>query len=216
LQLAAKRHYYANKVPYLLAAWWSAGKLWEFDSLRRSLVASATESWKKGSSSIYTGELLFKEGLPKCGMAKLRCLYNSRKRGVAQNGKSTGRNRSVWDFENYQRATEIIWNFRSANSEWSSFKAIIGVMLIWRLRISIALASFSRGAKSGFQQTNSKEDAYLTMRSNYRHKRSFQLAISALDEYWELPSGKIKFEAENWLSEALVNYNITWSDWAIG
>ncbi len=209
LQVAAQSPYYADKVPYLLAAlYYRQGSYDQLISYAEPKMTTGQNLEKKDVIYLYLAEAYYaKQNFPKAA-ENYDAFINSRK------GEELGRNEiykagiSQFEIKNYQRATDYLKVSASSDDEIGQASSYYLAQSYLKLEnYQFASTSFQSAAKSDFNPAIKEESIFNYAKVNLQ-KGSFQDAITALDEYIDsYPSGKYKGEAENLLSEALVNTN---------
>lgn len=208
LQMAAKDSYYANKVPYLLAAlYYQQGSYEELIGYAEPKLASGQNLEKKEVIYLYLAEAYYAKKDFQNAAKNYDAFINSRKGELAPN-EIYKAGIAQFEIQNYQRATDYLKVSAAANSELGQASSYyLGHAYLKVENFQFASTSFDAAAKADFNK-QIKEDALFNYAKVNLQKGSFQLAISALDQYLDsYPSGKNKVEAENLLSEALVNTN---------
>ena len=209
LQTASQSPYYANKVPYLLAAlYYKQGSYDQLISYAEPKLTNGQNLEKKDLIYLYLAEAYYaKKNFPKAA-ENYDAFINSRP------SEELGRNEiykagiSQFEIKNYQRATDYLKVSASASDEIGQASSYYLAQAYLKLEnYQFASTSFQSAAKSDFNLAIKEESIFNYAKVNLQ-KGSFQSAITALDEYVEAyPSGKYRAEAENLLSEALVNTN---------
>ncbi|WP_339876736.1 tetratricopeptide repeat protein [uncultured Algoriphagus sp.] len=209
LQTASQSPYYANKVPYLLAAlYYKQGSYDQLISFAEPKLTNGQNLEKKDVIYLYLAEAYYaKKNFPKAA-ENYDAFINSR------SGEELGRNEiykagiSQFEIKNYKRATDYLKVSASASDEIGQASSYYLAQAYLKLEnYQFASTSFQSAAKSDFNPAIKEESIFNYAKVNLQ-KGSFQDAITALDEYVEAyPSGKYRGEAENLLSEALVNTN---------
>lgn len=209
LQTASQSPYYANKVPYLLAAlYYKQGSYDQLISYAEPKLTNGQNLEKKEVIYLYLAEAYYaKKNFTKAA-ENYDAFINSR------SGEELGRNEiykagiSQFEIKNYQRATDYLKVSASASDEIGQASSYYLAQAYLKLEnYQFASTSFQSAAKSDFNPAIKEESIFNYAKVNLQ-KGSFQSAITALDEYVEAyPSGKYRAEAENLLSEALVNTN---------
>jgi len=209
LQTASQSPYYADKVPYLLAAlYYKQGSYDQLISFAEPKMSSGQNLEKKEVIYLYLAEVYYaKRNFPKAA-ENYDAFINSQK------GEELGREEiykagiSQFEIQNYQRATDYLKVSASSSDEIGQASSYYLAQAYLKLEnYQFASTSFQSAAKSDFSPAIKEESIFNYAKVNLQ-KGSFQSAITALDEYIDsYPSGKYKGEAENLLSEALVNTN---------
>ncbi|MFC5623872.1 tetratricopeptide repeat protein [Algoriphagus winogradskyi] len=209
LQTASQSPYYANKVPYLLAAlYYKQGSYDQLISYAEPKLTNGQNLEKKDLIYLYLAEAYYaKKNFPKAA-ENYDAFINSRP------SEELGRNEiykagiSQFEIKNYQRATDYLKVSASSTDEIGQASSYYLAHSYLKLEnYQFASTSFQSAAKSDFNPAIKEESIFNYAKVNLQ-KGSFQDAITALDEYVEnYPSGKYRAEAENLLSEALVNTN---------
>ncbi|WP_339865168.1 tetratricopeptide repeat protein [uncultured Algoriphagus sp.] len=209
LQTASQSPYYANKVPYLLAAlYYKQGSYDQLISYAEPKLTNGQNLEKKDLIYLYLAEAYYaKKNFPKAAN-NYDAFINSRP------SEELGRNEiykagiSQFEIKNYQRATDYLKVSASSTDEIGQASSYYLAHSYLKLEnYQFASTSFQSAAKSDFNPAIKEESIFNYAKVNLQ-KGSFQDAITALDEYVEnYPSGKYRAEAENLLSEALVNTN---------
>jgi tetratricopeptide (TPR) repeat protein len=208
LQIAANDSYYANKVPYLLAAlYYQQGSYEELIRYAEPKLVSGQNLEKKEVIYLYLAEAYYAKKDFQNAAKNYDAFINSRKGELAPN-EIYKAGIAQYEIKNYQRATDYLKVSAAADSELGQASSYyLGHAYLKVENFQFASTSFSAAAKADFNK-EIQEDALVDYAKVNLQKGSFQLAISALDEYLgRYPSGKKKVEAENLLSEALVNTN---------
>jgi tetratricopeptide (TPR) repeat protein len=208
LQLAAASPYYANKVPYLLAAmYYQQGSYEQLISYAEPLVSSGQNLEKKEVIYLYLAEAYYAKKDFQNAAKNYDAFINSKK-GELSRPEIYKAGIAQFEIQNYQRATDYLKVSASATDELGQASSyFLGHSYLKVENFQFASTSFSAASKADFNP-QIKEDALFNFAKVNLQKGSFQAAISALDEYLDTyPSGKNKVEAENLLSEALVNTN---------
>ncbi|WP_192349568.1 tetratricopeptide repeat protein [Algoriphagus sp. Y33] len=208
LQTASQSPYYADKVPYLLAAlYYKQGNYDQLISFAEPKLTSGQNLEKKEIIYLYLAEAYYaKKNFPKAA-ENYDAFINSRK---GELGREEIYKAGIAQFEikNYQRATDYLKVSASATDEIGQASSYYLAQAYLKLEnYQFASTSFQSAAKSDFNMAIKEESIFNYAKVNLQ-KGSFQSAITALDEYVaNYPSGKYRTEAENLLSEALVNTN---------
>jgi tetratricopeptide (TPR) repeat protein len=208
LQMAANDSYYVNQVPYLLAAlYYQQGSYEELIRYAEPKLVSGQNLEKKEVIYLYLAEAYYAKKDFQNAAKNYDAFINSRKGELAPN-EIYKAGIAQYEIKNYQRATDYLKVSAAADSELGQASSYyLGHAYLKVENFQFASTSFSAAAKADFNK-QIQEDALVNYAKVNLQKGSFQLAISALDEYLErYPSGKNKVEAENLLSEALVNTN---------
>lgn len=209
LQTASQSPYYANKVPYLLAAlYYKQGSYDQLISFAEPKLTNGQNLEKKEVIYLYLAEAYY----AKRNFAKAAENYDAFIN--SQKGEELGREEiykagiSQFEIKNYQRATDYLKVSASASDEIGQASSYYLAQAYLKLEnYQFASTSFQSAAKSDFNALIKEESIFNYAKVNLQ-KGSFQSAITALDEYVEAyPTGKYRVEAENLLSEALVNTN---------
>lgn len=208
LQTASQSPYYANKVPYLLAAlYYKQGSYDELITFAEPKLTSGQNLEKREVIYLYLAEAYYaKNNFPKAA-ENYDAFINSRK-GELGREEIYKAGISQFEIKNYQRATDYLKVSASATDEIGQASSYYLAQAYLKLEnYQFASTSFQSASKSDFNPAIKEESIFNYAKVNLQ-KGSFQSAITALDEYVEsYPSGKYRAEAENLLSEALVNTN---------
>lgn len=208
LQTASQSPYYANKVPYLLAAlYYQQGNYDQLISYAEPKLTSGQNLEKKEQIYLYLAEAYYaKENYAKAA-ENYDAFINSRK-GELSREEVYKAGISQFKIQNYQRATDYLKVSASSTDEIGQASSYYLAQAYLKLENhQFASTSFSSASKSDFNAQIKEESLFNYAKVNLQ-KGSFQLAITALDDYLEAyPSGKYHAEAESLLSEALVNTN---------
>ncbi|WBL45077.1 tetratricopeptide repeat protein [Algoriphagus halophytocola] len=206
LQTASQSPYYANKVPYLLAAlYYRQGSYDQLISYAEPKLTNGQNLEKKELIYLYLAEAYYaKKNFAKAA-ENYDAFINSRK-GELGREEIYKAGISQFEIKNYQRATDYLKVSASATDEIGQASSYyLGHAYLNLENYQFASTSFQSASKSDFNQ-EIKEEAIFNYAKVNLQKGSFQSAISALDEYIEnYPNGKYKADAESLLSEALVN-----------
>lgn len=208
LETASQSTYYANKVPYLLAAlYYKQGSYDQLISFAKPKLINGQNLEKREVIYLYLAEAYYaKKNFPKAA-ENYDAYINSRK-GELGREEVYKAGISQFEIKNYQRATDYLKVSASADDEIGQASSYYLAQSYLKLEnYQFASTSFQSAAKSDFNPAIKEESIFNYAKVNLQ-KGSFQSAITALDEYIDnYPSGKYRVEAENLLSEALVNTN---------
>jgi len=208
LQNAANSRFYENKVPYLLAAlYYQQSSYEELISYAEPLVGSDQNLEKKEVIYLYLAEAYYaKKNFQKA--AQNYDAFIDSKKGELSRPEIYKAGIAQFEIQNYQRATDYLKVSASATDELGQASSYyLGHSYLKVDNFQFASTSFNAASKADFN-LQIKEDAIFNFAKVNLQNGSFQGAINALDEYLDTyPSGKNKVEAENLLSEALVNTN---------
>ena len=208
LQTASQSAYYANKVPYLLAAlYYKQGSYDQLISFAEPKLTNGQNLEKREVIYLYLAEAYYaKKNFPKAA-ENYDAYINSRK-GELGREEVYKAGISQFEIKNYQRATDYLKVSASSSDEIGQASSYYLAQSYLKLEnYQFASTSFQSAAKSDFNPAIKEESIFNYAKVNLQ-KGSFQAAITALDEYVEsYPSGKYRAEAENLLSEELVNTN---------
>lgn len=208
LQTASQSPYYANKVPYLLAAlYYRQGSYDQLISYAEPKLTNGQNLEKKEVIYLYLAEAYYAKRDFAKAAENYDAFINSRK-GELGREEIYKAGISQFEIKNYQRATDYLKVSASTSDEIGQASSYyLGHAYLKLENYQFASTSFQSAAKSDFNPTIKEESIFNYAKVNLQ-KGSFQSAITALDEYVETyPSGKYRTEAENLLSEALVNTN---------
>ncbi|MCE7054561.1 tetratricopeptide repeat protein [Algoriphagus sp. AGSA1] len=208
LQTASQSAYYANRVPYLLAAlYYKQGSYDQLISYAEPKLTNGQNLEKKEVIYLYLAEAYYaKKNFAKAA-ENYDAFINSRK-GELGREEIYKAGISQFEIKNYQRATDYLKASASATDEIGQASSYYLAQAYLKLEnYQFASTSFQSAAKSDFNPAIKEESIFNYAKVNLQ-KGSFQAAITALDEYVDAyPSGKYRAEAESLLSEALVNTN---------
>ena len=206
LQEAAKSSFYSTKVPYLISAlYYQEGNYDQVISYAEPLLASGQNLDRKETIHLYLAEAYY----AKRDFAKAANNYDAfinSKKGTLSRDEVYKAGISFFESGNYQRATDYLKVSASATDEiGQSSSYYLGHAYLKLENYQFATTSFQAASKSNFNKQIQEESLFNFAKTNLQ-KGSFQVAITALDEYLETyPSGKNREEAETLLSEALIN-----------
>lgn len=208
LQAASKDVFYSGKVPYLLAAlYYKEGNYDQLISYAEPKFGTGQQLDRPEIIHLYLAEAYYaKQNFAKAS-EHYEAYINSRK-GTLSREEIYKAGISLFEIQNYGRAAEYLKNSASANDELGQASSYyLGHAYLKQENFQFASTSFAAAAKADFNK-KIQEDALVNYAKVNLQKGSFQLAITALDDYLEkYPNGSHKAEIENLLSEALVNTN---------
>lgn len=208
LMQASKAPFYEGKVPYLLAG------LYYKDQNYRKLIAYSESILnsklildREEIIHLYLAEAYFAEK----DYSKAAVNYDSfiaSKKGDLSSSERYKAGVSQFEIKQYQRATDYLKTIAAASDEIGQASSYyLGHAYLKLGNNQFASTSFGEAAKSNFN-IQVKEQALLNFAKVNLQKGSFQAGIMALDTYLETyPKSNYRSEAENLLSEALINSN---------
>ncbi len=206
LQAAGKSSFYATKVPYLISVlYYQEGNYDQVIGYAEPLLASGQNLDRKETIHLYLAEAYYaKKSF--ANAAKNYDAFINAKKGTLSREEVYKAGISFFETGNFQRATDYLKVSASASDEiGQSSSYYLGHAYLKSENYQFATTSFEAASKSDFNKKIQEESLFNFAKTNLQ-KGSFQVAISALDEYLETyPSGKNKEEAETLLSEALIN-----------
>ncbi len=206
LQAAGQSSFYSTKVPYLLTAlYYQEGNYDQVISYAEPILASGQNLDRKETIHLYLAEAYYaKKSFAYA--AKNYDEFINAKKGTLSREEVYKAGISFFEIGNYQRATDYLKVSASATDEiGQSSSYYLGHAYLKLDNYQFATTSFQAAAKSNFN-TQIQEESQFNFAKASLQKGSFQVAITALDEYLETyPSGKNRAEAETLLSEALIN-----------
>ena len=208
LQTAAQDVFYSGKVPYLIAAlYYNQGNYDQLISYAEPKLGTGQQLDKTEIIHLYLAEAYYAKQDFANASKHYESYINSRK-GTLSREEIYKAGISLFEIQNYGRAAEYLKNSASANDELGQASSYyLGHSYLKQENYQFASTSFAAAAKADFNKTI-QEDALVNYAKVNLQKGSFQVAITALDEYLEkYPNGKHKSEIETLLSEALVNTN---------
>ena len=208
LQAASKSQFYANKVPYLLAAMYYEQKNFdELISYAEPKLASVSNLERKEMIHLYLAEAYFAKKQFNKAAENYDAFVNARKGELTREQVYKG-GIAQFEIKNYQRAADYLKVSASSNDELGQASSYyLGHSYLKLDNFQFASTSFKAASTSTFNK-NIQEEAIFNYAKVNLQKGSFQAGISGLDEYLETyPRGKFKGEAETLLSEALINTN---------
>lgn len=208
LEEASKSPIYAQKTPYLLAAlYYQQGSYEQLIAYAEPLVQSSTTLDRKEVINLYLAEAYFAKKDFQNAAKNYDAFIDSRKGELSREEVYKG-GIAQFEIENYARATDYLKVSASTTDEIGQASSYyLGQAYLRLENYPFASTSFSSASKSDFNQ-EIKEEALLNYAKVNLQNGSFQLGITALDEYLDqYPSGKFRTDAESLLSEALINTN---------
>jgi tetratricopeptide (TPR) repeat protein len=208
LQAASKSSQYANKVPYLLTAlYYRQGSYDQAISYAEPLLASGQNLDRKETIHLYLAEAYYAKKNFANASKNYDAFINARK-GELSREEVYKAGISFFEIGNYQRATDYLKVSASSTDEIGQASSYyLGHAYLKLGNYQFASSSFQAASKSSFNKQIQEESLFNYAKANLQ-KGSFQIGISALDEYLNTyPSGKYKNDAETLLSEALINTN---------
>lgn len=206
LEIASKSPQYSGKTPYLLAAlYYQQGSYEQLISFAEPMLASGTALDRKEVIHLYLAEAYFaKKDFAKAA-ENYDAFINSRKGELSREEVYKG-GIAQFEIENYARATDYLKvsaNGEDAISQSSSY--YLGQAYVKLENYPFASTSFNTASRLDFNQ-EMKEESLVNYAKVNLQNGSFQLGITALDEYLaDYPNGLYRSQAESLLSEALVN-----------
>lgn len=206
LQAAGKSSFYATKVPYLISAlYYQEGNYDQVIGYAEPLLASGQNLDRKETIHLYLAEAYYANKNFAYAAKNYDAFINAKK-GTLSREEVYKAGISFFETGNFQRATDYLKVSASATDEiGQSSSYYLGHAYLKSENYQFATTSFQAASKSNFNKKIQEESLFNFAKTNLQ-KGSFQVAISALDEYLETyPSGKNKEEAETLLSEALIN-----------
>jgi len=208
LQAASKDVFYSGKVPYLIASlYYNQGNYDELISYAEPKLGTGQQLEKPEIIHLYLAEAYYAKQDYANASKNYEAYINSRK-GTLSREEIYKAGISLFEIQNYERASEYLKNSASATDELGQASSYyLGHSYLKQENYQFASTSFSAASKSEFNK-KIQEDALVNYAKVNLQKGSFQAAITALDEYLEkYPNGTQKTEMETLLSEALVNTN---------
>lgn len=208
LHAASSDPFYSGKVPYLLAAlYYQTGSYDQLISYAEPKFGTGQQLDRPEVIHLYLAEAYYAKSDYAKASEHYEAYINSRK-GTLSREEIYKAGISLFEIQNYPRAAEYLKNSASATDELGQASSYyLGHAYLNHENFQFASTSFAAAAKSDFNQ-QIQEDALVNYAKVNLQKGSFQLAITALDDYLEkYPNGSHKAEMETLLSEALVNTN---------
>ncbi|TDQ18795.1 tetratricopeptide repeat protein [Algoriphagus boseongensis] len=208
LQAASKSAQYATKVPYLLTAlYYQQGQYDQAISYAEPLLASGQNLDRKETIHLYLAETYYAKKDFANASKNYDAFINARK-GELSREEVYKAGISFFEIGNFQRATDYLKVSASATDEIGQASSYyLGHAYLKLENFQFASSSFQAASKTSFNKSIQEESLFNYAKANLQ-KGSFQIGISVLDEYLDTyPSGKFKTDAENLLSEALINTN---------
>lgn len=208
LKQAALAPFYEGKVPYLLAGiYYQAQDYHTLIEYAEPILNSKLTLDRGEVIHLYLAEAYF-EQKDFVKAAANYDLFISSKKGDLSSSERYKAGVSQFEINQYQRATDYLKTTASANDEIGQASSYyLGHAYLKLDNNQFASTSFSEAAKSSFNP-KIKEQALFNFAKTNLQKGSFQAGIMALDEFLDTyPISKDRSEAENLLSEALINTN---------
>lgn len=208
LMQASKNSFYEGKVPYLLAGLYYKDQNYQkLIAYSEPLLTSKLILDRREIIHLYLAEAYFAIK----DYEKAAHNYDSflaAKKGDLSRSERYKAGISQFEIKQYQTATEYLKTIAEASDEIGQASSYyLGHAYLKLGNNQYASTSFAEAAKSNFN-SEIKEQALLNFAKVNLQKGSFQTGIMALDSYLETyPTSKDKLEAENLLSEALINTN---------
>lgn len=206
LQAAGKTQFYANKVPYLLAAlYYQQGSYEELIAYAEPKIASTPNLDRKEMVHLYLAEAYFAKKEFAKAAENYDAFVNARKGELTREQVYKG-GISQFELGNYPRAADYLKVSASSTDELGQASSYyLGHAYLEQDNFQFAGTSFKAAADASFN-SEIKEEALFNYAKANLQKGSFQAGISGLDEYLDdYPAGKFRDEAETLLSEALIN-----------
>lgn len=206
LEMASKSPQYSGKTPYLLAAlYYEQGSYDQLISFAEPKLASGSKLDREEVIHLYLAEAYFaKQNFVKAA-ENYDAFINSRKGELSREEVYKG-GIAQFEIENYARAADYLKvsaNGEDAIAQASSY--YLGQAYVKLENYPFAATSFSAASRLDFNQ-EMKEESLVNYAKVNLQNGSFQLGITALDEYLDnYPNGLYRTQAESLLSEALVN-----------
>ncbi|WP_297334875.1 tetratricopeptide repeat protein [Algoriphagus sp.] len=206
LQAASRTPFYANKVPYLIAAlYYQQGSYEELISYAEPKLGSTANLDRKEMIHLYLAEAYFAKKEFAKAAENYDAFVNARKGELTREQVYKG---GIAQFElgNFPRATDYLKVSASSTDELGQASSYyLGHAYLKQDNFQFAGTSFKAAADASFNPEIKEESLFNFAKANLQ-KGSFQAGISGLDEYLnEYPNGKFRSEAETLLSEALIN-----------
>jgi tetratricopeptide (TPR) repeat protein len=208
LKQAAQTAFYQGKVPYLLAGLYYKEKNYpQLISYSEPILNSKLVLDRKEIIHLYLAEAYF-EQKEFAKAASNYDLFIASKKGDLSRSERYKAGVSQFEIGQYQRASDYFKTTASATDEIGQASSYyLGHSYLKIGNSQFASTSFNEAAKGDFN-LQIKEEALFNFAKTNLQKGSFQTGIIALDEYLDAyPASKNKSEAENLLSEALINTN---------
>ncbi len=205
---AEKTNFYQGKVPYMLAGiYYRQGKYDELIAYAEPLIESKRTLDRKEEIHLYLAEAYYeKRNFPKAA-SNYDAFVNAR-RGDLARPQVYKAGIAQFEIENYQRATDYFKVSAVENDKIGQVSSYyLGHAYVKLNNPQFAANSFSAAYKSDIDP-QIKEDALISLAKVNLERGNFQEALTALDNYMEnYPNGRHIREAENLLTDALINTN---------
>jgi tetratricopeptide (TPR) repeat protein len=208
LKQAAQTPFYEGKIPYLLAGLYYRDQNYaQLITYSEPILNSKLALDRREEIHLYLAEAYFEQK----DFAKAASHYDSfiaAKKGELSRSERYKAGISQFEIAQYQRATDYFKTTASATDEIGQASSYyLGHAYLKLGNNQFASTSFNEAAKGDFN-LQIKEEALFNYAKTNLQKGSFQAGIVSLDEYLDTyPASKNKSEAENLLSEALINTN---------
>jgi TolA-binding protein len=203
---ADKASFYANKVPYMLAgAYYKQGLYEELIQYAEPVLANRRSLDRREEIYLYLAEAYFEKREFQKAATNYDAFVNARK-GELSRAQIYKAGIAQFEIQNYQRATDYFKVSAGENDEIGQVSSYyLGHSYLKLNNIQFASNSFNAAFK-GDANPSIKEDALINYAKVNLERGSFQDAVNALDTYLtDYPSGKFIKEAEELLTDALIN-----------
>ncbi|MHA7128506.1 tetratricopeptide repeat protein [Algoriphagus namhaensis] len=206
LEAASKSPQYQGKTPYLLSAlYFQQGSYDQLIGFAEPKLSSGASLDRAEMIHLYLAEAYFEKQNFAKAAENYDAFINARKGELSREQVYKG---GVAQFEigNYPRATDYLKvsaNGDDAVAQASSY--YLAQAYLKQENYQFAATSFNAASKLDFNQ-KMKEESLVNYAKVNLQNGSFQLGITALDDYLEnYPNGTYRTQAEGLLSEALIN-----------